>query len=76
MFAFPGTGPTSTGEDEISTLVNATPVNELYHIESADEDFYKILTTEKTGIFVPVKNKSSRTARSQRDGKIRPSVLL
>ena len=45
----------TTGADKISTLVNANPANGLYQIESADEDLYKILMTEKTGVFVLVK---------------------
>ena len=45
----------TTGEDKISTLVNTNPANELYQIESADEDSYKIFTTEKTGRFVLLK---------------------
>ena len=44
-----------TSEDNVSSLVDANPVNELYQIESADGNFYKILTTEKTGTFVLVR---------------------
>jgi hypothetical protein len=43
-----------TSEDNVSTLVDANTANELYRIESPDEAFYKVLTTEKTGIFILV----------------------
>ena len=44
-----------TNEDNISSLVDANPANELYQVESANGDFYKILTTEKIGTFILVK---------------------
>lgn len=42
-------------EDKVSTLVDANTANELYQIKSDAESSLKILTTEKTGIFVLVK---------------------
>jgi hypothetical protein len=45
----------TSSEDKVSVLVNANAANEFYHIGSTDGDFYKVLTTEKTGIFVLVK---------------------
>ncbi len=44
-----------TSEDKVSALVDADAANELYQIEFADDAFYKVLTTEKTGTFVLVK---------------------
>ena len=44
-----------TNEDNVSSLVDANPANELYQLESADGNFYKVLTTEKTGTFILVK---------------------
>lgn len=43
--------------DEVAQVMSANPADELYHISAtaADGDLYKILTTEKTGIFVLVK---------------------
>jgi hypothetical protein len=35
--------------------VDASGIDELYQIESDDDEFYKILTTDKTGVFVLVK---------------------
>ena len=42
-------------EENVSELVDAYTANELYQIDSADGDVYKVLTTEKTGTFVLVK---------------------
>ena len=44
-----------TSEDKVSALVDTNAANELYQIESAGDAFYKVLTTEETGIFVLVK---------------------
>lgn len=44
-----------TNEDNVSSLVDANPANELYQLESADGNFYQVLTTEKTGTFILVK---------------------
>jgi hypothetical protein len=43
--------------DQLSQVLSADPADELYHITAtaADEDVYKILTTEKTGTFVLIK---------------------
>ena len=43
--------------DKLSQVMSADPADELYHISAsaADGNLYKILTTEKTGIFVLVK---------------------
>jgi hypothetical protein len=43
--------------DKISQVLSANPEDELYHISAtaSDSKLYKILTTEKTGIFVLVK---------------------
>lgn len=45
----------TAGEDQVSGLVNTNSANELYLLESSEEAFYKVLTTEKTGVFVLVK---------------------
>lgn len=42
-------------EDNVSSLVDANPINELYQIDSANGNFYMVLTTEKTGTFVLVR---------------------
>ena len=42
-------------KDNVSSLVDVNPVNELYQIDSAGGNFYMVLTTEKTGTFVRVK---------------------
>jgi hypothetical protein len=44
-----------TSEENVSALVDTNTANEFYQIDSADGDVYKVLTTEKTGIFVLVK---------------------
>jgi hypothetical protein len=44
-----------TGEDKVSELLETNATNEFYQIESGDPEFYKVLTTEKTGSFVLVK---------------------
>lgn len=43
--------------DKISQVLPADPADEFYHITpaAADGNFYKILTTEKTGTFILVK---------------------
>ena len=43
--------------DELSQVLSADPADELYHIAqtTTDDNVYKVLTTEKTGIFVLVK---------------------
>ena len=45
----------TTSEDKVSALLDANAANELYQIESDDSEFHKVLTTEKTGTFVLVK---------------------
>jgi hypothetical protein len=42
-------------EDKISQVVGSSTDNALYQILSSGDAFYKILTTDKTGIFVLVK---------------------
>ena len=44
-----------TGEENVSKLVDADTANTLYWIESADDNFYRVLATERTGIFILVK---------------------
>lgn len=43
--------------DKLSQVMSTDPADELYHVSAtaADDNLYKILTTEKTGVFVLVK---------------------
>ena len=45
----------SLGEDKIAEAVIADTENEFYQIQSSGDAFFKILTTEKTGVLVLVK---------------------
>jgi hypothetical protein len=45
----------TTSADEVSALVDASGIDEFYQIESDDDEFYRILTTDKTGVFVLAK---------------------
>jgi hypothetical protein len=45
----------TTSENKVSDLVSSNAAKELYHIVSSGDEFYKVLTTEKTGVFVLVK---------------------
>lgn len=44
-----------TSDDKVAGLLEFDAANELYQIESSDEESYKVLTTEQTGIFVLAK---------------------